>query len=191
MVLSLARQDATCRVFGRFWNQTNRVFRSEPRPLAGYLDPLLSLHGTTSMGNLLLGKAHLARLNSITESEVTELTSYTVYETALTILMRQPILTITIVISHSQIIFDIQVIPYWLKWQTKCFKLVAMDIETCEFYQHRWNRYLMLEFVLAHIPWNTISHLELPLSVKVLHNDLMLPSTPTLSNICWREYALT
>jgi len=49
----------------------------------------------------------------------------------------------------------------------------------------------MLGFVSAHIPWNAISNLELRRSYKALHNDRVLPSATTLSNICQREYALT
>jgi hypothetical protein len=49
----------------------------------------------------------------------------------------------------------------------------------------------MLGFVSAHIRWNAISKLELRRSYKVLHDDLVLPSATTLSNICWREYALS
>jgi hypothetical protein len=49
----------------------------------------------------------------------------------------------------------------------------------------------MLGFVLAHIPWNAISNLELRRSYKSLRNDLVLPSATTPSNICPREYALT
>jgi len=39
----LARQAAAGRVFGRVWNRTEQFFRSEPGPLAGYPDPLLTL----------------------------------------------------------------------------------------------------------------------------------------------------
>jgi len=49
----------------------------------------------------------------------------------------------------------------------------------------------MLAFVSAHIPWNTISNLELWRSYKALCDDLVLPSATTLRNICRREYALT
>ena len=49
----------------------------------------------------------------------------------------------------------------------------------------------MLGFVSAPIPWNTISNLEMRQSYKALRDDLVLPSTTTLSNICWREYVLT
>jgi len=49
----------------------------------------------------------------------------------------------------------------------------------------------MLGFVSAHIALNTISNLELPLSYNALPIDLLLPSAMTLSNICWRENALT
>ena len=41
-----------------------------------------SEHGTTSRGKHLLPKAHIAKLIELTESEVTELTSSMVYETA-------------------------------------------------------------------------------------------------------------
>jgi hypothetical protein len=64
------------------------------------------------MGNHLLAKAHIAKLNELTESEVTELTSLTVDETALAILKSQGSRGITIVSSLSKIIFDIQVVPY-------------------------------------------------------------------------------
>jgi hypothetical protein len=47
---------------------------------------------------------------------------------------------------QRKIIFDIQFNPYWPKWQTKRFKLAAKDIETLEFHQDMWNRYLMLGF---------------------------------------------
>jgi len=38
----LDRHDATGLVFGRFWNWTKLCIQSKPRPLAGYLDPLLT-----------------------------------------------------------------------------------------------------------------------------------------------------
>jgi len=71
-----------------------------------------SEHGTSSMGKHLLVKAHIAKLNELTELEVTELTSLTVDETALAILKRQGSQGITIVSSLRQIIFYIQVVPY-------------------------------------------------------------------------------
>jgi hypothetical protein len=49
----------------------------------------------------------------------------------------------------------------------------------------------MLGFVLARLPWNVISNLELRLSYNALRSDLVLPSANTLSNICRREYSLT
>jgi len=64
------------------------------------------------MGKHLLAKAHMAKLNELTESEVTELTSSKVYETALAILRRQGSQGISIVSLLSQVILDIQVVPY-------------------------------------------------------------------------------
>jgi hypothetical protein len=72
----------------------------------------LSEHGTSSMGKHLLAKAHIAKLNELTESEVTELTSSTVDETALAILKRQGSRGITIVSLQRKTIFDIQFNPY-------------------------------------------------------------------------------
>jgi hypothetical protein len=69
-----------------------------------------SEHGTSSMGKHLLAKAHIAKLNELAESEVTELTSSTVDETAVAILKRQGRQGITIVSSLSQVIFDIQIV---------------------------------------------------------------------------------
>jgi len=71
-----------------------------------------SEHGTSSMGKHLLAKAHIAKLNELTESEVTELTSSTVDETALAILKRQGGRGITIVSMQRKTIFDIQFNPY-------------------------------------------------------------------------------
>ena len=111
-----------------------------------------SEHGTSSMGKHLLAKAHIPKLDESTESEVTELTSSMVDDTALAIMKGQGSRGITIVSSQSRIIFDIHVIPYWSRWQTKRSKQAAMDFETSEFHQDTWNRYLMLGFVSAHNP---------------------------------------
>jgi len=150
-----------------------------------------SEHGTSSMRKHLLAKAHIAKLNELTESKVTELTSSTVEDTALAILKRQWRRAIIIVSSLRQIIIYIQVVPYWPEWQTKRSKLTAKEFETSEFHQDMWNRYLMLGFVWAHIAWIVISNLELQRSYKALRDDLVQPSATTLSNICRREYALT
>jgi len=56
-----------------------------------------SEHGTSSMGKHLLAKGYMAKLNKLTESEVTELTSSTVDEAALAILKMQGSREMTIV----------------------------------------------------------------------------------------------
>jgi hypothetical protein len=66
-----------------------------------------SEHGTSSMGKHLLAKVHIAMLNELTESEVSELTMSTVDETALAILMRQGSQGITIVTFQLNLSFDI------------------------------------------------------------------------------------
>jgi len=150
-----------------------------------------SEHGISSLGKHMLAKAHIAKFNESTESQVTEFTSSTVDETALAILKRQGSQEITLVSSQMKIRFAIHVDPYWQKWQTKHSKLAAKNFETSEFHQDTWNPYLMLGFVSAHIPWNAIPNLEQRRSYKALRDDLVLPSATNLSNICRREYALT
>jgi hypothetical protein len=49
----------------------------------------------------------------------------------------------------------------------------------------------MLRFVLAQIPWDAISNLDLQQSYKALRDHLVLVSTTTLTNICRSEDALT
>ena len=69
-------------------------------------------HGTTSIGKHLLAKAQIAKLNESTESEVTELTTSMVDETALAIMKTQGSRGITIVSWQRKIRFDIQLNPY-------------------------------------------------------------------------------
>jgi len=64
------------------------------------------------MGTHLLAKAHIAKLNELTESEITELTSSMVDETALASITHQGSRGITILSSQRKIRFDIQVDPY-------------------------------------------------------------------------------
>jgi len=64
------------------------------------------------MGKHLLAKAHIAKLNKLPQSEVPELTSSTVDETALAILKRQGSRGITIDSPQRKVIFDFQVDPY-------------------------------------------------------------------------------
>ena len=94
-----------------------------------------SEHGTSSTGNHLHAKVHIVKLNELTESEVTELTSTTVDETALAILKRQGSRGITIVSLQRKFRFDIQFNPYWPKPQTKHSKLADKDFDTSEFHQ--------------------------------------------------------
>jgi len=66
-----------------------------------------SEHGTSSMGKHLLAKAHIAKSNELTESEVSDLTKSTVDETALAILKRQGSRGITIIRSQLKLLFNI------------------------------------------------------------------------------------
>jgi len=59
------------------------------------------------MGKHLLGKAHIAKLNGLTKSEVTDLASSMADEVALAISKRQGSRRITIVSSQETFICDI------------------------------------------------------------------------------------
>jgi len=67
-----------------------------------------SEHGTSSTGKYLLAKAHIAKLNELTVSKLTKLTSSMVDETALAILKRQGSRGIRIVSSQRKIKLTIQ-----------------------------------------------------------------------------------
>jgi len=64
-------------------------------------------HGTSSMGKHLLAKVQSAKLNRLTESEVTELNTSTVNETAMAILKIQGSRGNTIVSLQRKFIFNI------------------------------------------------------------------------------------
>jgi len=65
-----------------------------------------SEHWTSSKGKHLLAKAHIAKLDELTESEVSELTRTTIDETALTILRWKGCRGITIVSLQRKFIVD-------------------------------------------------------------------------------------
>ena len=71
-----------------------------------------SEYGTSTMVKHLLAKAHIVKLKEWMESEVTELISSTVDETALAILKRQGSRGITIVSLQRKVRFDILFNPY-------------------------------------------------------------------------------
>jgi len=139
----------------------------------------------------LPAKAQIAKLNKSTESEVTELTSSRVNETALAILRRQGGRGIRVVRSQRKMIFCIYVKPYWLERHAKLSKLAAEDFETSEFHQDTWHRHLMLECVSVNAIWKAISRLDLQRSYEALRTDLVLPSAMSVSNNCRSECALT
>jgi len=133
-------------------------------------------HGTSSMGKHLRAEAQIAKLNELTESEVTELTSSTVNETALAILTTQE--------HWGRSYFTSRLIHIdWndrqnvLNWQLRTLK-------PPKFTKTRGIANLMLGFVSAHIQRNAIYNLELQRTYKALCDDLVLPSATTLSNIC-------
>jgi len=125
------------------------------------------------------------------ESEVNSWNCSTVNNTALTILKRYGCHGITIVSLLSLVIFDIQVIPNWLKWQKTRYTLAAKDLESTEFHEDLWNCYVSCWFVSTHIQWNSESNLEIWQPYKAIRDYLVLPFPMTMSNLCYREYEQT
>jgi hypothetical protein len=90
-----------------------------------------SEHGTSSMGTHLLAKAHIAKLNKLTESEVSELTRTTIGETALAILKRQGSRGITIVRMQKKFIFDSLVVPMLTSLTDTTLKTGSKGLPNC------------------------------------------------------------
>ena len=72
-------------------------------------------YGRSSMGIHLLAKVHIAQWNKLTESEVTDLTSWTLYQWVMAILKRQDSWEITFVHLQRKFIFHIQVLSILLE----------------------------------------------------------------------------
>jgi hypothetical protein len=68
--------------------------------------------GPVQWGNTYWAKAHITKLNKLTESEVSELTRSTVDETARAILKRPESRGITIVRLQRTFLFHIPIMPY-------------------------------------------------------------------------------
>ena len=66
-----------------------------------------------------------------------------------------------------------------------------LDIAVKEFDQHTWNRYLLLEFLSALIPFNTLTNPELRRILFSLKPDVNIPSVSTLRRLLATEYEKT
>jgi hypothetical protein len=139
-----------------------------------------SKQGTSSMGKHMLPNAQIAKLNKLTESEVTKLTSWTVDKTVVAILNRHGSHGIPVVSSPCKFTFDFGLYLYWPNWQPKRSKLAVMDCDTVEFHQDTGNCYPMFGFVSADIPWNAILNWQLQRSYHTLRSELVTPSPITL-----------
>jgi hypothetical protein len=82
------------------------------------------------MGNHLQAKAHIAKVNKLTELAVYQSTSSTDDETALPIPKRCGSRAIKIASSQWKLLLHIPLNPYWSKWQAIGSKLAAEDFET-------------------------------------------------------------
>ena len=66
-----------------------------------------------------------------------------------------------------------------------------LDVAVKEFDPHTWNRYLLLGFLSALIPFNTITNPELRRILFSLKPDVNLPSVSTLRRLLATEYEKT
>jgi len=101
----------------------------------------LSDHGTGSMSKHLLAKAHIEKLNELTVSEVTQLTSSTVDETGLAILKRQGSRGIPIGSSQRKIKLTIQVSSILTELTDRTLQTGSKELSNC------WNSPRHLESV--------------------------------------------
>jgi len=128
-----------------------------------------SQHGTSSMRQHLVAKVHIAMLKKLTVSELTKLTSSNVKETAFSILKRHGSRGITIVSSQRNFIFDLLILSIFTELTDKMLQTGSERVSNCRISPwHTWNCYLMIGFVLAQIPWNAITNLELQRSKNTL-----------------------
>jgi hypothetical protein len=88
-------------------------------------------HETRTMGKHLLANAHIAKLNELTLSEVTELTSSTVDETALAIHKRRASCGIPIVSSENKFKFTIQLLCLLTQLTDKTLQTGSKGLSNC------------------------------------------------------------
>jgi hypothetical protein len=90
-----------------------------------------SEHVTSSMGRHLLASVHIPKLNELTGSEVTELTSWTVDERALAIPMRQGSGGIHIVSSQRKIKLTIQISSIFTELTDRTLQTGSKGFSNC------------------------------------------------------------
>jgi hypothetical protein len=83
------------------------------------------------MGEHLMATAHIPKLNELTESDVSELTSTTVDETAKAILKRQGSRRITIVRSQQKFIFDSLILLVLTQLTDTMLKTSSKGLSNC------------------------------------------------------------
>jgi len=79
----------------------------------------------------LLAKEYIGKLNELTESKVSELTSTTVDETALAILKRQGSRGITIVRMQKKFIFDSLLVPILTSLTDTMLETGSKELPNC------------------------------------------------------------
>jgi len=88
-------------------------------------------HGTSLLGIHFVATVHIAQLKRLPESEIIELTSSTVAETALDILMRQGSRGILIVSSQRKLIFNIYIFGRITKFRGKPLERGCTGLSNC------------------------------------------------------------
>jgi hypothetical protein len=83
-----------------------------PGIICMFVIKLFAFHQNMGLAQHFLAQAHIAKLNELTESEVTKLTRSTLNGTALAILQRQGSRGITIASQQRKFIINVEVNPY-------------------------------------------------------------------------------
>jgi len=90
-----------------------------------------SEHGTSSIGDHLVAKSQITKLNELTESDATESTSSIVDETDLPILKRLGSRGITIVSLESKFIFHIKVLSILTGLTDRTLQTASEGLSNC------------------------------------------------------------
>jgi len=169
----------------------NRSVWTRTRTRRDCPDPLLTLHpsqhGTSSMGKHLLAIAHIAKLNKLTESEVSELTSSTIDETALAILKRQGSQGIRMVSSQRKFIFNSQISPILIHQTDTILQTASKGFSNFQISQRHLKSRCHVRILFGSFAIKCYIKHRVTAVIDALHWEVVLPAARTLLNIFLRE----
>jgi len=150
-----------------------------------------SEHGTSFIGKHLLATARMAKLNTFTEAEVTELTSSTVDETAWGKMKRPGSRGIPIVSAQRIFIFHIKVWFILTELIDKTLQTGSEGLWYCRISLRHLESLPHVTFCFSTYAMECSSKPRATNDMICITKRLGAPSGSTLSNICQRDYTLT